>query len=131
MLHLITDVEKVAETLFIVVWDHFLRKLSSIEPDDLVHETEQSGPVCCLFKHRAVVPSDRWADSYRHDVIRLLIQANDYSHVFGVHVFDGCKEFHVYSKKGWVAFCPEKGSVIVTVGDQFQVIKTLLLLYFL
>jgi len=43
-----------------------------------------------------------------------------------LHICDGSSQFHVYSKKGWVSFCPDKDALIVTVGDQTQVLQKLL-----
>jgi hypothetical protein len=44
----------------------------------------------------------------------------------GRHICDGSSQFHVYSKKGWVSFCPDKDVLIVTIGDQTQVLQKLL-----
>ena len=44
----------------------------------------------------------------------------------GRHICDGSSKFHVYSKKGWVSFCPDKDVLIITVGDQTQVLQKLL-----
>lgn len=54
-------------------------------------------------------------------VIRMLIRGTDFSHALCLHVCDGASEFHVYSKKGWVSFNPDKGALIITAGDQIQV----------
>ncbi|CAJ2663826.1 flavanone 3-dioxygenase 2 isoform X2 [Trifolium pratense] len=32
-------------------------------------------------------------------------------------------KFHVYSKKSWLSFCPEQGALVITAGDQIQVLS--------
>ncbi|OWM77711.1 probable 2-oxoglutarate-dependent dioxygenase At3g111800 [Punica granatum] len=117
-----SDVEEVAGKIFSVVRDIFLGKLMGGKYD-FVGVTDLIDFVCCLHKHRPNVPPDQYADLLRYDVIKMMIRVNDYSHALCLHIFDGSSEFHVYSKKGWVSFCPEKDSIIVTVGDQFQALS--------
>uniref|UniRef100_A0A7N0VCV2 Uncharacterized protein n=1 Tax=Kalanchoe fedtschenkoi TaxID=63787 RepID=A0A7N0VCV2_KALFE len=68
---------------------------------------------------------DDWARALRYDAIRMLIRGSDYSHALGVHICDGCSEFRIYSMKGWASFVPQKNSLVVTLGDQIQVLKLL------
>ncbi|CAN4086869.1 unnamed protein product [Withania somnifera] len=50
----------------------------------------------------------------------MLIRGSEFPHALCLHVCNGCSEFHVYSKKGWVSFQPGKDSLIVTIGDLLQ-----------
>lgn len=105
-------VEKVAEKILAVMLKNVGGELAS----------DGVGTLCCVHKHgRDNVGSDRWVDSLRYDVIRMLIRGTDYSHSLCLHVCDGSSEFHVYSRKSWLSFCPEQGALIITAGDQFQV----------
>lgn len=79
------------------------------------------GTLCCIYKHRRDSTSDRWANSLKYDVIRMLIRGTDYSHSLCFHICNGSSQFHVYSKKSWLSFCPEQGALIVTAGDQIQI----------
>ncbi|GKE50477.1 1-aminocyclopropane-1-carboxylate oxidase 5-like protein, partial [Tanacetum coccineum] len=63
---------------------------------------------------------DEYKDSFRYDVIRMLIRGSEHKHALSFHVCDGSSEFHVYSKKGWVSFLPDKHALVVTIGDQMQ-----------
>ncbi|KAL5576931.1 hypothetical protein UlMin_018630 [Ulmus minor] len=86
------------------------------------NEITEHGTPCCLYKHNQndVVSDAKLANSLKHEVIRMLIRRNDYSHALCLHVCDGSSEFHVYSKKGWVSFIPHKDALVVTIGDQIQ-----------
>ncbi|KAM3747537.1 hypothetical protein ACB098_05G042100 [Castanea mollissima] len=112
---LLLDIEKVAEKILLALWENSLRK--SEYGNEMTLEQEV-GSVCCLYKHSRNVPSDRW-----YDVIRMLIRGTDYSHALCLHLCEGSSEFHVYSKKGWVSFTPEKDALIITVGDQIQALS--------
>lgn len=81
------------------------------------------GTLCCIYKHRQDNSSDRWANSLKCDVIRMLIRGTDYSHSLCIHVCNGSSQFHVYSKKSWLSFCPHQGALIVTAGDQTQILS--------
>ncbi|TKY64447.1 Gibberellin 2-beta-dioxygenase 2 [Spatholobus suberectus] len=81
------------------------------------------GTLCCVYKHRRDNTSDRWANSLKYDVIRMLIRGTDYSHSLCFHVCNDSSQFHVYSKKSWLSFCPQQGALIVTAGDQTQVLS--------
>ncbi|XP_059451996.1 uncharacterized protein LOC132182696 isoform X2 [Corylus avellana] len=109
---LLWEIEKVSEKILLTLWESSLRR--SICGNDMIHGQEV-GSVCCLYKHSRNVPSDRW-----YDVIRMLIRGTDFSHALCLHVCDGASKFHVYSKKVWVSFTPDKGALIITVGDQIQ-----------
>jgi len=77
--------------------------------------------VCCIFKHGGDNSRDAWANSLKYEVIRMLIRGSEYSHSLCFHLCNGSSQFHVYSKKSWLSFCPEPGAIIVTAGDQIQV----------
>ncbi|KAJ6715279.1 2-OXOGLUTARATE (2OG) AND FE(II)-DEPENDENT OXYGENASE SUPERFAMILY PROTEIN-RELATED [Salix viminalis] len=70
---------------------------------------------------RNILQADQRSRSLGYDVMRMLIRGTDYSHALCFHLCDGSSEFHVYSRKGWVSFCPDKDALIVTVGDRTQV----------
>ncbi|KAF5466532.1 hypothetical protein F2P56_016450 [Juglans regia] len=112
---LMFEIEKVAEKILLALWESFLRK--PIYENEMIQQQEL-GSVCCLYKHGKNVPADKW-----YDVIRMLIRGTDFSHSLCLHLCDGSSEFHVYSKKGWVSFIPEKGALIITVGDQIQALS--------
>lgn len=112
-------IEKVASEILHTLWENSIRE--SPYENDTVQEEDQIGSICCyLYKHSQNVLADKWISSLRHDVIRMLIRVSDYSHALCLHLCDGSSEFHVYSKKGWVSFCPEKDALVITVGDQIQ-----------
>ncbi|XP_058074197.1 1-aminocyclopropane-1-carboxylate oxidase 1 [Magnolia sinica] len=88
--------------------------------ETLQREDDAIGPVLCLYKHGRKISSGQWVSSLKSDVIRMLIGRSDYSHALCMHLCDGCSDFHFYSKKGWMSFCPNKEAIVVTVGDQIQ-----------
>ena len=110
---LLLDIEKVAEKIVLTLCENSLRK--SDYGNEMTHGQEV-GSVCCLYKHSRNVPADRW-----YDVIRMMIRGTDYSHALCLHLCEGSSEFHVYSKKCWVSFSPDKDALIISVGDQIQV----------
>lgn len=113
-------VEKVADKLFPIILKNVPKKLAS--DGDIIGHGHEIGTLCCIYKHtRDVNRNDRWVDSLKYDVIRMLIRGTDYSHSLCLHVCDGSSEFHVYSKKSWLSFCPEQGALVITAGDQLQV----------
>ncbi|KAL9688219.1 hypothetical protein QQ045_032638 [Rhodiola kirilowii] len=78
--------------------------------------------VSCIYTHSNLEPTtlDEWACTLRYDAIRMLIRGSDYSHVLGIHIHDGCSEFHIYSKKGWASFVPQENALVITLGDHTQ-----------
>ncbi|KAF5453098.1 hypothetical protein F2P56_028036 [Juglans regia] len=116
---LLLEIEKVAEKILPALWENFLRK--SVFGNDMILQQQLgsgSDSVCCVYKHRRNVPAGRW-----YDVIRMLMRGTDFSHTLCLHICDGSSEFQVYSKKGWISFSPEKGALIITVGDQIQALS--------
>ncbi|KAI3512585.1 hypothetical protein L1887_19901 [Cichorium endivia] len=81
---------------------------------------ELAGSICYLYKHYSVSNDDQYMDSLRYDVIRMLIRGSEHSHTLCFHICDGSSEFHVYSKKGWLSFSPNKNALVITIGDQLQ-----------
>ncbi|XP_061976508.1 flavonol synthase/flavanone 3-hydroxylase-like [Populus nigra] len=114
-----SDIEKVARKILQILHENCARK--SMYGNDMMQRQDLIGSVCCLYKHGRNFLADQWASSLGYDVMRMLIRGTDYSHALCLHVCDGSSEFHVYSKKGWVSFCPDKDALIVTVGDRTQV----------
>ncbi|KAK4765583.1 hypothetical protein SAY86_026673 [Trapa natans] len=118
MKRLQSELEKVAGKIFYALQKIFSCRL--IGGKEFSDRRDHVDCFFCIHKHRLSIPSDQFTNLLRYDVIKRMVRANDYSHALCFHVFNGSTEFHVYSKKGWVSFCPEKDSIIVTVGDKFQ-----------
>ncbi|KAJ6947431.1 flavonol synthase/flavanone 3-hydroxylase-like [Populus alba x Populus x berolinensis] len=114
-----SDIEKVARKILQILHENCPRK--SMYGNDMMQRQDLIGSVCCLYKHGRNFLADQWSSSLGYDVMRMLIRGTDYSHALCLHICDGSSEFHVYSKKGWVSFCPDKDALIVTVGDRAQV----------
>ncbi|GAV61269.1 DIOX_N domain-containing protein [Cephalotus follicularis] len=112
------DIEKVADRILQVLMTDYLNN-----GNDVMQGQEFIGPVCYLYKHSSNIPADQWASSLSYDVIKLLIRGIDFSHALCLHVCHGSSEFHVYSKKSWVSFCPDKHALVITVGDQTQALS--------
>ncbi|KAI4381899.1 hypothetical protein MLD38_007921 [Melastoma candidum] len=121
MIWMNSELDKVAETIFSALWENSLKLMC--KDDDLTVEERCGGSMLCIVKHRPSLETDRLASSLRYDIIKMMIRGADYSHALCLHVLNGASQFHVYSKKGWVLFCPEKDSIIVTVGDRFQALS--------
>ncbi|KAJ9190249.1 hypothetical protein P3X46_001473 [Hevea brasiliensis] len=114
---LVSDMENVAEKILQVLRENSQKKTTYGE--DIMQGLDLVGSVCYLYKHK----HDHRANSLGYDVIRMLIRGIDYSHALCLHICDGSSEFHVYSKKGWVSFSPDKDAIVVTVGDQTQTLS--------
>jgi hypothetical protein len=113
-------VEKVADKILPIILKNIPKKLAS--NGDIISHGNEVGTLCCIYKHRQDINrNNQWVDSLKYDVIRMLIRGTDYSHSLCFHVCDGPSEFHVYSKKSWLSFCPEQGALVITAGDQIQV----------
>lgn len=104
--------------------------------DDLGDEMQEKGDlpvasICYLHKHKGSLKGDEeYINTLKYDVIRMLIRGSEFPHALCLHVSNGCSEFHVYSKKGWISFQPDKDSLIVTIGDLLQVIITSLMYFY-
>ena len=116
---LLSDIEKVANKILLILKENSLK--NSKFGNEMIPEQEVIGTICHLYKHYKTASSDRWAGSLRYDVIRMLIRGFDCSHSLCLHVCNESSEFHIYSKKGWISFCPDKDALLVTIGDQMQV----------
>lgn len=92
---------------------------------NICHENEQETipkKGCYIHKHsRKTGSRDESEQSLRYDVIRMLIKGSESPHALCLHVCNGSTDFHVYSKKGWVSFCPNQDSLVITLGDKLQV----------
>ncbi|WJX86246.1 non-hem dioxygenase in morphine synthesis N-terminal [Trifolium repens] len=115
-------VEKVADKILPIILKNIPKKLAS--NGNIISHGNEVGTLCCIYKHRQDINrNNQWVDSLKYDVIRMLIRGTDYSHSLCFHVCDGPSEFHVYSKKSWLSFCPEQGALVITAGDQIQVLS--------
>ncbi|KAI3455482.1 hypothetical protein Pfo_012145 [Paulownia fortunei] len=83
-------------------------------------EQELAGKFCYIQKHCRKTDSEQSENSLRYDVIRMLIRGSEFAHALCLHICSGSTDFHVYSKKGWVSFCPNEDSLVITVGDKLQ-----------
>ncbi|KAK7381686.1 hypothetical protein VNO80_00232 [Phaseolus coccineus] len=111
---LMSCIEMVAMKMLAVIL-----KKKSVE----IADGHEKGNVCCIYKHGGDNSRDAWANSLKYEVIRMLIRGTEYSHSLCFHVCNGSSQFHVYSKKSWLSFCPEPGALIVTAGDQIQILS--------
>lgn len=96
----------------------------------IAEEQEAAGKVCYIQKHCRKTEVELSENSLRYDVIRMLIRGSEFRHALSLHVWSGSSDFHVYSKKGWVSFCPAQDSIVVTVGDKLQVIHLFIIFSF-
>ncbi|PSS17957.1 Flavonol synthase/flavanone 3-hydroxylase [Actinidia chinensis var. chinensis] len=113
---LVLEMEKVAGKIFSILKEHHTMR----KPIHGNGMTQLPGSICYLYKHGSNVNGDEWIRSLRYDVMRMLIRGSDDSHSLCLHLCDRSSEFHVYSKKGWGSFCPQKDAIVVTLGDQIQ-----------
>ncbi|KAK7349208.1 hypothetical protein VNO77_06388 [Canavalia gladiata] len=120
---LMSRIEMVAMKILPVILKNNPVEFAGDDGDDMSHHGHELGTLCCVYKHGQDNTNDRWANSLKYDVIRMLIRGTDYSHSLCFHVCNGSSEFHVYSKKSWLSFCPEQGALIITVGDQTQILS--------
>ncbi|KAI3943122.1 hypothetical protein MKW92_035354 [Papaver armeniacum] len=124
--NLSTEIQKIAAKILRVLSESntLIRRELAKENTNL---TNKDGLVCCMYKHCKNVNLDignarLCENSLKSDVIQMLVKGSDYSHALSVHVFDASSsDFNLYSKKGWVSFCPSRNALVVTVGDQIQV----------
>ncbi|KAF5739175.1 hypothetical protein HS088_TW12G00376 [Tripterygium wilfordii] len=121
MKSLSSDMENFAEKILQVIWGKNLNK--QVYQNELLQRQEFTGTICHLYKHNCNISADQRATSLRYDVIRTLIRGIEHSHALCLHICNGSSEFHVYSKKDWITFLPDKDSIIVTVGDQIQTVS--------
>ncbi|KAL0319300.1 UNVERIFIED_CONTAM: protein SAWADEE HOMEODOMAIN1 [Sesamum angustifolium] len=124
MERLTRKIEEVAAKILVFLQQHSLRKLgpeNGLVDDD---EQEAGGNVCCIQKQYCrKTESEEWENSLRYDVIRMLIRGSEFPHALCLHVCGGSSDFHVYSKKGWLSFCPAQHSLVATVGDKLQIVE--------
>ncbi|KAF7134818.1 hypothetical protein RHSIM_Rhsim08G0227100 [Rhododendron simsii] len=118
MERLLLEIENIAGKIFQVLKEHTMR--NPICENGTTEGQEIANSICYLYKHCPNINGDEWASSLKHDVIRMLVRGSDYSHALCLHLCDGSSEFHVYSKRGWVSFCPDKDAIVITIGDQIQ-----------
>ncbi|KAI3935813.1 hypothetical protein MKX01_032997 [Papaver californicum] len=123
--NLSTEIQKIATKILRVLSESntLIRRELAKENTNMINK---DGLVCCMYKHCKNINLDTGnvrlcENSLRSDVVRMLVKGSDYSHALSVHVFDASSsDFNLYSKKGWVSFCPSKNALVVTVGDQIQ-----------
>ncbi|KAK7294255.1 hypothetical protein RJT34_17142 [Clitoria ternatea] len=113
---LMRRIEMVGMKILDVIWD---------SNDGVEFESgDEIGTVSCIYKHgRDNRSSEGWGNSLKYEVIRMLIRGTDYSHSLCLHVCNGSSEFHLYSKKSWLSFSPQQGAIIITAGDQTQILS--------
>ncbi|XP_059303183.1 gibberellin 20-oxidase-like protein [Lycium ferocissimum] len=117
----LVDMEDIAGKILQFLQQNTAKKL--IHENDEMHEQGDlpATSICYLHKHKGSIKGDEeYMNTLKYDVIRMLIRGSEFPHALCLHVSNGCSEFHVYSKKGWVSFQPEKDSLIVTIGDLLQ-----------
>ncbi|XP_020101789.1 feruloyl CoA ortho-hydroxylase 2 isoform X2 [Ananas comosus] len=56
----------------------------------------------------------------KHEALKLVIKSLINSHAMCLHVCQGASGFCMYTKRGWVNFCPSDKAIVVTIGDQIQ-----------
>lgn len=118
---LLSEIEKAGEK-FVQILEQKCNRKWKYEEQGRRKEEEQVGSVCYLYKHCHNSPEDqnKGGSSLKYEVIRMLIRGSEYPHALCFHICHGSSEFHLYSKKGWLTFCPNKDALVVTVGDQLQ-----------
>ncbi|KAL4589215.1 hypothetical protein LXL04_002120 [Taraxacum kok-saghyz] len=98
--------------------------IKSGSEDDEASEKQNFDTICYFHRHHQdlnrIRNDNHYMNTMRYDMIRMLIRGSEHSHTLCVHACHGSSEFHVYSKKGWVSFLPEKDALIITIGDQLQ-----------
>ncbi|GFQ05663.1 hypothetical protein PHJA_002710400 [Phtheirospermum japonicum] len=80
------------------------------------NNSPEAAKFCYIQKHSRKTEDE----SLRYDVIRMLIRGSEFAHALCLHVCSGSTDFHVYSKKGWLSFCPTQHSILITIGDKLQ-----------
>ncbi|XP_038987612.1 uncharacterized protein LOC103722022 isoform X2 [Phoenix dactylifera] len=81
-------------------------------------EEVAEGSVLCLHKHG----QNNSVGGLKNEVLRMVIRSSGCSHTLTLHLCCRATEFHVYSKRGWFRFCPNNEAIVVTIGNQIQVI---------
>ncbi|KAK6912002.1 Non-hem dioxygenase N-terminal domain, partial [Dillenia turbinata] len=114
---LMNKMGEIAEKILPILSENFLKNST---PNGKTMGTKQASSICCLHRQCQNIPPDQFLGTIRCEVIRMLIRGIEYSHALCLHLCDGVSEFHVYSKKGWVSFCPDHDALVVTIGDQIQ-----------
>ncbi|QCE08995.1 gibberellin 3-beta-dioxygenase [Vigna unguiculata] len=120
MENLVARIENVAEKILQVILQDSPPKIANSV--DMIRGHER-GTLCSVYKHCSDNMSGQCSNSLNYDVIRMLVRGNQSSHCLCLHLCDGSSEFQVYSKKGWLSFFPEKGALVVTAGDQTQMLS--------
>lgn len=119
---LFLKVEKLADGILLALGKHGV--IESQFENGTRSKGKISGPTPSIFYIRKQCSNSDGEDSVnsiKYDVLKMLIRGSDYySHALGLHVCDGCSEFHVYSKKGWISFVPGEDALVVTIGDRIQ-----------
>lgn len=118
---LYAQIEEVATKVMVFLQRHSLRKLCPEYGSP--EEEELAGKFCYIQKHCRKRDSEQSENSLRYDVIRMLIRGSEFGHALCLHLCSGTTDFHVYSKKGWLSFCPNQDSIVITLGDKLQVIN--------
>ncbi|KAL7597604.1 hypothetical protein Lser_V15G25265 [Lactuca serriola] len=119
---LTSEIEKISGIILKFLLEN--TPLKSGSDDDDASEKQIFGTICYFHRHHQdpdrITNDDHYTNNLRYDMIRMLIRGSEHSHTLCVHACHGSSEFHVYSKKGWVSFRPEKDALVITIGDQLQ-----------
>ncbi|KAK6148817.1 hypothetical protein DH2020_016342 [Rehmannia glutinosa] len=114
------QIEELGNKILQFLDHHSLRKLCPDQINGSPEDQEPAGKFCYIQKHCRKTDAERSENSLRYDVIRMLIRGSEFPHALCLHICSGTTDFHVYSKKGWVSFCPNEESIVITVGDMLQ-----------
>lgn len=102
---------------------HALQHASSAAAEPLA-KAEANGSLLCIRKHRRGGGSACASGPIsQDDVLRMLVRSSRCSRALALHLCPGASAFHVFSRRGWSRFSPLDGALVVTVGDQLQVIN--------
>ncbi|KAK6124685.1 hypothetical protein DH2020_041568 [Rehmannia glutinosa] len=115
------QIEELGNKILQFLDHHSLRKLCPDQINGSPEDQEPAGKFCYIQKHCRKTDAERSENSLRYDVIRMLVRGSEFPHALCLHICSGSTDFHVYSKKGWVSFCPNEESIVITVGDMLQV----------
>jgi hypothetical protein len=97
-----------------------LQQASAAEP---LAKAEANGSLLCIREHRRSGSSASGGPISQDDVLRMLVRSSRCSRALALHLCPGASAFHVFSRRGWSRFSPLDGALVVTVGDQPQVMN--------
>ncbi|KAL3631936.1 hypothetical protein CASFOL_024920 [Castilleja foliolosa] len=113
-----SEIEEVGSKILQFLEQHSMKKLCP--ENNSSEDQELAGNFCRIQKHCRKTDDEASENSLKYDVIRMLIKGSEFGHALCLHICSGSTDFHVYSKKGWLSFCPNQDSIVITVGDKLQ-----------